>query len=75
VLRAGFKMEGTSTQNIFPITCNRLEATWKKALRVSTMDHVAIMEEAGRRNRLECVCVSWSLVKGIVCCKAHSPNF
>ena len=39
--------------NKLPKTCNRMEATWQKAVRLSLHDHENIMEEAGRRDRLE----------------------
>ncbi len=42
---------------MLPLACNRLEATWQKAVRVSLFDHEMIMEEAEKRDRLECVCV------------------
>ncbi len=36
-----------------PNACARLEAMWKKAVRVLTLDHKAIMEEATKHDRLE----------------------
>jgi hypothetical protein len=36
---------------VLPNTCTRLEATWKKAVKVSILDHKAIMEEATKCDR------------------------
>jgi hypothetical protein len=39
--------------NALPIACARVEAMRKKAIKVSTLDHEAIMDEATKRDRLE----------------------
>jgi hypothetical protein len=36
-----------------PNACARVKAMWKKAIKVSTLDHKGIMEEATKRDRLE----------------------
>jgi hypothetical protein len=53
VLRSGLQMEEISATNKLPLACNRLGATRKRAVKITTQEHEAIMEEAGRRNRLE----------------------
>ncbi len=53
VLQTGLEMEDISTRNKLPQACNRLDATRKKALKIVSQDHEAIMEDAGRRDRLE----------------------
>jgi hypothetical protein len=53
VLLTGLKMEDISNTNPLPQACNRLDTTWQKAQRVSLLEHEKIMEEAGRRDRLE----------------------
>jgi hypothetical protein len=53
VMRTGLEMEEISTRNKFPQACNRLDATWKKVQKITSQDHEAIMEEAGKCNRLE----------------------
>ena len=39
--------------NALPLACARAEATRKKAVKVSLLDHKAIMEEVSKRDRLE----------------------
>ena len=46
-------MQEISGVNKLPRACNRMEATRQRALKVTSLDHDAIMEEASRRNRLE----------------------
>jgi hypothetical protein len=53
VLRIGLQLQPISTTNALPNACARVEATQKKAIKVSTLDHEAIMEEANKRDRLE----------------------
>jgi hypothetical protein len=52
-LQMGLEMQITTSKNKLPKTCNRMEATRQKAVRMSLHDHENIMEEAGRRDRLE----------------------
>jgi hypothetical protein len=42
-----------SATSKMPQTCNRMEATWQKAVWVSLLDHEAIMEKAERRDWLK----------------------
>ena len=51
VLRSG--LQEISVTNKLPLACNRLDATRKRAVKIATQEHEAIMEEAGRRDRLE----------------------
>jgi len=53
VLRTGLHLQPTSVANKLPQVCNRMEATWQKALKVMHLDHDAIMEKASRCDRLE----------------------
>ncbi len=53
VLRTGLHLQPISVVNKLPQACNRMEATRQKALKVTHLDHDAIMEEASRRDRLE----------------------
>ncbi len=53
VLLTGLEMEEVSATNTLPRACNKVEAKWQKATRVSLLDHKAIMEEAERHDRLE----------------------
>ena len=53
VLRSGLQLEEISVTNKLPLACNRLDATRKRAVKIATQEHEAIMEEAGRRDRLE----------------------
>ncbi len=53
VLLTGFQLQPISETNKLPTTCNRREAVQKKAVKVTLLDHEVIMEEAGKRNRLE----------------------
>ena len=53
VLQTGLQLQQISATNKLPNACNRLEATRQKAVRVSPRDHDSIMEEAGKRDRLE----------------------
>ncbi len=47
------QLQPISTLNPLPNTCARVEATRKKAIKVSTLDHKGIMEEATKHDRLE----------------------
>ena len=38
---------------MLPLTCNRLDGMLKRAGKITAQEHDAIMEEAGRCNRLE----------------------
>jgi hypothetical protein len=53
VLQIDLQLQPISTSNALPNACARVKATWKKAVKVSTQDHKAIMEEATKRDRLE----------------------
>jgi hypothetical protein len=53
VLRTGLEMEEVSTRNELTQACKRLDATRKKACKIASQDHEAIMEEAGKHNSLE----------------------
>jgi hypothetical protein len=53
VLRTGLHLHPISVANKLPVACNRMDATQQKALKVTHLDHDAIMEEASRRDRLE----------------------
>ncbi len=53
VLRSGLQMEEISATNKLPLACNRLDATRKRAVKITTHEHEAIMEEAGRQDRLD----------------------
>jgi hypothetical protein len=53
VLLTGFQLQPISETNKLPTACNRKEAAQKKAVKVTLLDHEVIMEEAGKRDRLE----------------------
>ncbi len=53
VLQTGLEMEKISTRNKLPQACNRLDATQKKVCKIASQDHGAIMEEAGKHDRLK----------------------
>ncbi len=53
ILRTGLHVQPISATNALPCTCASQEATRKKAVKVSSVDHEAIMEEASKCNRLE----------------------
>ena len=54
VLLTGFQLQPISSKtNKLPTACNRKDAAQKKAVKVMLLDHEVIMEEAGKRNRLE----------------------
>jgi hypothetical protein len=53
VLWSRLRLEEISATNKLPLTCNRLEATWKRAGKIATQEHEVIMEEAGRRDMLD----------------------
>jgi hypothetical protein len=53
ILWTGLQLQPISTTNELPNACARVEATQKKAVKVSTLDHKAIMEEATKCDRLE----------------------
>ena len=46
-------MQPISVMNGLPRTCTSQEATRKKSMKVLSLDHDAIMEEANKRGRLE----------------------
>jgi hypothetical protein len=52
-LQTGLQLQPISTTNALPNACARVKAMRKKAIKVSTLDHKAIMEEATKRDRLE----------------------
>ena len=52
VLLAGFQVQPISETNKLPTACNRKDAAQKKAVKVMRL-HEVIMEEAGKRDRLE----------------------
>jgi hypothetical protein len=49
-LQMGLEMQIITSKNKLPKTCNRMEATWQKGVRMSLHDHENIMEEAGGRD-------------------------
>ncbi len=53
VLRTGLQLQPISRTNALPNACARVKAMRKKAIKVSTLDHKVIMEEATSRDRLE----------------------
>ncbi len=53
VLLTGFQLQSISETNKLPTACNRKEAAQKKAVKFTLLDHEVIMEEAGKRDRLE----------------------
>jgi hypothetical protein len=53
VLLTGLEMEKVSVANPLPQACNRVEAKWQKATRVSLLNHKAITEEVERHDWLE----------------------
>jgi hypothetical protein len=53
VLQTGLQLQPISTTNSLPNAFARIEAMQKKAIKVLTLDHKAIMEEATKCDRLE----------------------
>jgi hypothetical protein len=53
VLQTGLHLQPISATNKLPMACQRREATQKKAVKVTPLDHEAITEEASKRDRLE----------------------
>jgi hypothetical protein len=53
VWRTGLQLQPINVTNALPLACARAEATRKKAVKVSLLDHKAIMEEVSKRDRLE----------------------
>ncbi len=53
ILKTGLQVQPISVTNALPRACATQEATRKKAVKVSSLDHEAIMEEATKRDRLE----------------------
>jgi hypothetical protein len=53
VLRTRLQLQPIRTSNVLPNACARVEAMRKKTIKVSTLDHEVIMEEATTRDRLE----------------------
>ena len=49
-LQMGLEMQIITSENKLPKTCNRMEATRQKGVRMSLHDHENIMEEAGGRD-------------------------
>ena len=47
------QLQPFSTTNALPNACARVKAMRKKAIKVSTLDHEAIMEKATKHDRLE----------------------
>jgi hypothetical protein len=47
------QLQPISAINALTNACIMLKAMWKKAIRVSTLDHEGIMEEATKHDRLE----------------------
>ena len=54
VLRTGLQLQPISETNKLPMTCQRREAEQKKAMKVTSEDHEAIMGEASKCDQLEC---------------------
>ncbi len=48
VMRTGLQLQSISTTNALPLACTRADTTQKKAVKVSPLDHEAIMEEASK---------------------------
>ena len=53
ILKTGLQVQPISATNALPRACATQEATRKKAVKVSSLDHEAIMEEATKRDRLD----------------------
>ncbi len=53
MLQSGLQLKEICAMNKLSRACNRLEATWKNAGKISMQEHETIMEEAERRDRLE----------------------
>ncbi len=53
VWQTGLQLQPISATHVLPNACARLKAKQKKAIKVSTLDHEAIMEEATKQGRLE----------------------
>jgi hypothetical protein len=53
VLQSGLQLKKICATNKLPRSCNQLEATRKKAGKISMQEHETIMEEAERHDRLE----------------------
>ncbi len=53
VLQSGLQLQPISATNALPNACARLEATQKTAIKVLTLDHKGIMQEATKHDRLE----------------------
>ena len=52
-MQTGLQLQPISTTNALPLACARAGATRKTAVKVSSLDHEAIMEEASKCDRLE----------------------
>ena len=52
-MRTGLQLQLISATNALPLACARAEATKKKTMKVSPLDHDVIMKEANKCNRLE----------------------
>ncbi len=52
-MQTGLQLQPISMLNALPNACARVKAMWKKDIKVLTLDHEAIMEEAAKRDRLE----------------------
>ena len=53
VLQTGLQLQPISETNKLPTTCQRWEAEQKKAMKVMSEDHEAIMGEASKCDQLE----------------------
>jgi hypothetical protein len=53
VLQTGLQLQPISTTNALPNACVRVKAMRKEAIKVLTLEHKAIMEEATKCDRLE----------------------
>ena len=55
VLQSGLQLEleEINATNKLPLACNRMDTAWKRAVKITTQEHEAIVEEAVRCDRLE----------------------
>ncbi len=53
MLLTGLHLLPISKTNKLQTACNRREAAQKRGVKVTLLDHEVIMEEAGKRDRLE----------------------
>ncbi len=52
-MQTGLQLQPISTSNALPNTCAKAKAMRKKAIKVTTLDHKGIMEQATKHDRLE----------------------